>query len=200
MQIFDQLGIPSAATILNIVVISAAVSAINSDIFGAGRMLYGMAQQGQAPRGFAAVSRRGVPWMTVVVMSAALLIGVVLNYLIPKDVFLLIASIATFATVWVWLMILLSQFNMRRKMDPREAAQLKFPVPLWPAGPILAIAFMVFVILVLATSRTRRPRLSWEPCGSRCCASPIACGCCRSARRRRCASRSRARRKTRPGR
>lgn len=126
MQIFDQLGIPSAATILNIVVISAAVSAINSDIFGAGRMLYGMAQQGQAPRGFAAVSRRGVPWMTVVVMSAALLIGVVLNYLIPKDVFLLIASIATFATVWVWLMILLSQFNMRRKMDPREAAQLKF--------------------------------------------------------------------------
>ena len=42
MQIFDQLGIPSAATILNIVVISAAVSAINSDIFGAGRMLYGM--------------------------------------------------------------------------------------------------------------------------------------------------------------
>ena len=134
MQIFDQLGIPSAATILNIVVISAAVSAINSDIFGAGRMLYGMAQQGQAPRGFAAVSRRGVPWMTVVVMSAALLIGVVLNYLIPKDVFLLIASIATFATVWVWLMILLSQFNMRRKMDPREAAQLKFPVPLWPAG------------------------------------------------------------------
>ena len=149
VQIFDQLGIPSAATILNIVVISAAVSAINSDIFGAGRMLYGMAQQGQAPRGFAAVSRRGVPWMTVVVMSAALLIGVVLNYLIPKDVFLLIASIATFATVWVWLMILLSQFNMRRKMDPREAAQLKFPVPLWPAGPILAIAFMVFVILVL---------------------------------------------------
>ena len=148
VQIFDQLGIPSAATILNIVVISAAVSAINSDIFGAGRMLYGMARQGQAPRGFAAVSR-GVPWMTVVVMSAALLIGVVLNYLIPKDVFLLIASIATFATVWVWLMILLSQFNMRRKMDPREAAQLKFPVPLWPAGPILAIAFMVFVILVL---------------------------------------------------
>ena len=126
MQIFDQLGIPSAATILNIVVISAAVSAINSDIFGAGRMLYGMARQGQAPRGFAAVSRRGVPWMTVVVMSAALLIGVVLNYLIPKDVFLLIASIATFATVWVWLMILLSQFNMRRKMDPREAAQLSF--------------------------------------------------------------------------
>jgi histidine transporter len=149
VQIFDSLGISSAATILNIVVISAAVSAINSDIFGAGRMLYGMAQQGQAPRGFAAVSRNGVPWMTVVVMSVALLLGVVLNYLIPEGVFMLIASIATFATVWVWLMILLSQVAMRRKMSPEAVAALKFPVPFWPAGPIAAILFMLFVFGVL---------------------------------------------------
>ncbi len=149
VQIFDSLGIGSAATILNIVVISAAVSAINSDIFGAGRMLYGMAQQGQAPRGFASVSGNGVPWMTVVVMSVALLVGVLLNYLIPENVFLLIASIATFATVWVWLMILLSQVAMRRKMHAEDVAALKFPVPFWPLGPLLAIAFMVFVIAVL---------------------------------------------------
>ena len=149
VQIFDSLGISSAATILNVVVISAAVSAINSDIFGAGRMLYGMAQQGQAPRGFAAVSRNGVPWMTVVVMSVALLLGVVLNYLIPEGVFMLIASIATFATVWVWLMILLSQVAMRRKMSPEAVAGLKFPVPFWPAGPIAAILFMLFVFGVL---------------------------------------------------
>jgi histidine transporter len=149
VQIFDSLGIGSAATILNIVVISAAVSAINSDIFGAGRMLYGMAKQGQAPRGFGMVSRNGVPWMTVVVMSAALLLGVVLNYLIPESVFVLIASIATFATVWVWLMILLSQVAMRRKMSKEEAAALKFPVPFWPAGPIAAIVFMLFVFGVL---------------------------------------------------
>ncbi|CAB3888155.1 amino acid permease [Achromobacter animicus] len=149
VQIFDSLGISSAATILNIVVISAAVSAINSDIFGAGRMLFGMAQQGQAPRGFASVSANGVPWMTVVVMTVALLLGVLLNYLIPEDVFLLIASIATFATVWVWLMILLSQVAMRRKMSPDEISQLKFPVPLWPAAPLMAIAFMAFVIAVL---------------------------------------------------
>lgn len=149
VQIFDSLGIGSAATILNIVVISAAVSAINSDIFGAGRMLYGMAKQGQAPRGFGMVSRNGVPWMTVVVMSAALLLGVVLNYLIPESVFVLIASIATFDTVWVWLMILLSQVAMRRKMSKEEAAALKFPVPFWPAGPIAAIVFMLFVFGVL---------------------------------------------------
>ncbi|WP_419794475.1 amino acid permease [Pseudomonas palleroniana] len=149
VQIFSNLGIGSAATILNIVVISAAVSAINSDIFGAGRMMYGLAQQGQAPKGFARLSRQGVPWMTVVVMGAALLGGVVLNYLIPENVFLLIASIATFATVWVWLMILFTQVAMRRSITREQVAELKFPVPFWPYAPAAAIVFMLFVFGVL---------------------------------------------------
>ena len=149
VQIFSNLGIGSAATILNIVVISAAVSAINSDIFGAGRMMYGLAQQGQAPKGFAQLSKQGVPWMTVVVMGAALLCGVVLNYLIPENVFLVIASIATFATVWVWLMILFTQVAMRRSMTKEQVAELKFPVPFWPYAPAAAIVFMLFVFGVL---------------------------------------------------
>ena len=149
VQIFSNLGIGSAATLLNIVVISAAVSAINSDIFGAGRMMYGLAQQGQAPKGFARLSRQGVPWMTVVVMGAALLGGVLLNYLIPENVFLLIASIATFATVWVWLMILFTQVAMRRSMTKEQVAELKFPVPFWPYAPAAAIVFMLFVFGVL---------------------------------------------------
>ncbi|OPA97952.1 proline-specific permease ProY [Pseudomonas fluorescens] len=149
VQIFSNLGIGSAATILNIVVISAAVSAINSDIFGAGRMMYGLAQQGQAPKGFAQLSKQGVPWMTVLVMGAALLGGVVLNYLIPENVFLLIASIATFATVWVWLMILFTQVAMRRSMTREQVAELKFPVPFWPYAPAAAIVFMLFVFGVL---------------------------------------------------
>lgn len=149
VQIFDKLGISSAATILNIVVISAAVSAINSDIFGAGRMMYGLAEQGQAPKSFARLSRQGVPWMSVLVMGASLLGGVVLNYVIPENVFLVIASIATFATVWVWLMILFTQVAMRRSMDSKEVAQLKFPVPFWPYAPAAAIVFMLFIFGVL---------------------------------------------------
>jgi histidine transporter len=64
-------------------------------------------------------------------------------------VFVIIASIATFATVWVWLMILLSQVAMRRRLSAEEVRALKFKVPLWPVGPALAIAFMLFVIGVL---------------------------------------------------
>lgn len=150
VQIFSALGIESAAALLNIVVISAAISAINSDIFAAGRMMYGMAENGQAPAGFASLSRFGVPWMTVAVMSLALLAGVLLNYLAPQNLFLILVAVVTFSIVWVWLMILLSQVMMRRRMTPEQVAALAFPVPLWPVGPALGIAFMLFIFGVLA--------------------------------------------------
>ncbi|REF27038.1 histidine:proton symporter (AAT family) [Xenorhabdus cabanillasii] len=149
VQIFSNLGISSAANILNVVVITAAISAINSDIFGAGRMMYGMAQEGQAPESFKKLTSNGVPWMTVLVMITVLLLGVLLNYLLPDDIFILIASVATFATVWVWLMILLSHVAMRRKMSAEEVKTLKFPVPMWPIAPAMTIVFMSAVILLL---------------------------------------------------
>ncbi len=156
VQIFSKLGISSAATILNIVVISAAVSAINSDIFSAGRMLYGMAQDGLAPAAFSRLSRAGVPGMTVLMMGIALLFGIVLNYLLPKELFLVFASIVTFAVVWGWLMILLSQVAMRFKLSRQEVDKLTFRVPFWPYGQLFAIAFMIFIFGVLAVfSETR---------------------------------------------
>nr|WP_174505310.1 amino acid permease [Acinetobacter sp. Marseille-Q1620] len=159
VQIFENLGISSAATILNIVVITAAVSAINSDVFGAGRMLYGMANRGQAPQVFKKISRNGVPWMTVVVMAGVLFIGVILNYLIPENIFLIIAAIATFATVWVWLMILLSQVAMRRKMSKEEIKSLDFPVIGWPYAPAFAIVFMVFILIMMGYFPESRPAI-----------------------------------------
>ena len=159
VQIFENLGIKSAANILNIVVVTAAISAINSDVFGAGRMLYGMANRGQAPRIFQKLSRNGVPWMTVVVMAGVLLIGVVLNYLIPENVFMIIASIATFATVWVWLMILLSQVAMRRKLSAAEIKALDFPVWGWPVAPAFAIGFMVFILVMMGYFPDSRPAI-----------------------------------------
>ena len=85
-------------------------------------MMFSLAQQGQAPAAFARISRRGVPWMTVAVMAAVLLVGVVLNAVLPESLFLLIASIATFATVWVWLMILLSHIAMKREIKRQVPA------------------------------------------------------------------------------
>ncbi|MCQ2001438.1 amino acid permease [Arthrobacter zhaoxinii] len=149
VQIFDALGIPAAAHILNAVVITAAISAINSDIFGAGRVLYGLSQEGQAPASFARISRHGVPWMTVATMAVVLLAGVVLNALLPESLFTIIASIATFATVWVWLMILLSHIAMKREIKRRHLPASEFGVPFWPVASYAALAFMVFIVVLL---------------------------------------------------
>ncbi len=159
VQIFESLGIKSAAAVLNIVVITAAISAINSDVFGAGRMMYGMALKGQAPQAFTKTTKNGVPFMTVMVMAGVLLVGVVLNWLIPENVFEIIASIATFATVYVWLMILLAQFGMRKKLSAEEIKKLDFPVIGWPIAPILATAFMIFVIAMIGYFPDSRPAL-----------------------------------------
>ncbi|MCK8235417.1 amino acid permease, partial [Erwinia amylovora] len=89
---------------------------INSDVFGVGRRLYGMAEQGHAPKVFTTVSETGIPWVTVLAMMLAMLVAVYLNYLMPEKVFLVIASLAPFATVWVWILILFSQIALRRTL------------------------------------------------------------------------------------
>src|SRR5699024_2449349 len=112
----------------------AALSAINADIFGAGRMLHGLAEQGQAPRSFARTSRSGVPVMTVVTMIIALLAGVVLNYLYPDQALFLLGALATFATVLVWLIILVSHIRMKRVIAEEARLPSEFPMPMWPVG------------------------------------------------------------------
>ncbi|UJR64715.1 proline-specific permease ProY [Dickeya zeae] len=143
---FQHMGITAAAGILNFVVITASLSAINSDVFGVGRMLHGMAEQGHAPQVFARLSRRGTPWVTVVVMVLALLVAVYLNYIMPEKVFLVIASLATFATVWVWIMILCSQIAFRRKLSREQVNALAFPLPGGAATAAVGVVFLVFII------------------------------------------------------
>jgi histidine transporter len=157
VTIFDSLGIPAAPSILNAVVITAALSAMNSNIFGCGRMLQSMAEQGHAPNVFSKISRNGVPWMTIIVVGVALLGGAVLNALMPEDVFVLIASLGTFAIVWVWLMILISHVQMKREIRRDNKLASEFAVPLWPVASFAAIGFIGVVIVVLGILEDTRP-------------------------------------------
>ncbi|MBE5201489.1 MULTISPECIES: proline-specific permease ProY [Pectobacterium] len=143
---FQHMGITAAAGILNFVVITASLSAINSDVFGVGRMLHGMAEQGHAPKVFSRISKHGIPWVTVVVMMMALLVAVYLNYIMPGKVFLVIASLATFATVWVWIMILFSQIAFRRRLSPDEVKALAFPLRGGIVTSVFGIVFLFFII------------------------------------------------------
>lgn len=148
VQIFSNLGIPAAAHVLNFVVLTAAVSAINADVYGAGRMLYGLATQKMAPTSFAKTDKRGTPFMTTICMGLVLVVGVIVNFLF-EDAFLVVASLATFATVMVWVMILISHIAFKKQLA-RENATSDFPSPGWPWASSLALAFMLAIVVQLA--------------------------------------------------
>lgn len=159
VQIFSSLGVSWAAALLNVVVITAAVSAINADIFGAGRVLTGLAKQHLAPKAMAKTSG-GVPKVTIAVLILVLVVGVILNALIPDRIFTIFASLATFATVFVWLMILLSHLASRRGLSKEQVAALTYRVPLWPIGQYFSIAMIVVAFGVLAWKEEFRVSLA----------------------------------------
>ena len=148
VQIFSALGVNWAAGLLNFVVITAALSAINADLFGAGRVLTGLAKQHFAPK-IMAKTVRDVPVMTTVILIAVMVIGVVANTLIPDRIFEIVASLATFATIFVWLMILLAHLASRRHMTPEDVAALPYKTPFFPYGQYFAVAFILFTFGIM---------------------------------------------------
>ncbi|KYD06649.1 hypothetical protein B4102_3034 [Heyndrickxia sporothermodurans] len=149
---FEKIGIRQAAGIINFVVLTAALSSCNSGIFSTGRMLFNLAEQNQAPASLKKVNKGGVPSLAIILSAAALLIGVILNYLVPEKVFAWVTSISTFGAVWTWAMILLSQLKFRKNMSPEERANINFKAPFWPYGNYIALAFLVLVIVLMAFS------------------------------------------------
>ncbi|MDR5583669.1 amino acid permease [Paenibacillus larvae] len=147
---FDQIGIPAAAGIINFVVLTAALSSCNSGIFSTSRMLFNLAEQGEAPKRVNRLTKGGVPGRAVVISAIALLIGVLLNYVVPEDVFTWVTSIATFGAIWTWAIILVSQIKYRKQLKAAEQNKLKYKMPLFPFSSYLSLAFLVFCVCLMA--------------------------------------------------
>ncbi|RFU70423.1 amino acid permease [Peribacillus saganii] len=147
---FEKIGIAGAAGIINFVVLTAALSSCNSGIFSTGRMLFNLAEQGEAPRSYGKVTKNGVPGKALLASAGALLIGVCLNYIVPAKVFTWVTSIATFGAIWTWATILISQLKFRKKLTSEEFDKLEYKMPLFPYSNILALLFLIVVIAVMA--------------------------------------------------
>jgi AAT family amino acid transporter len=160
---FEQLGIPAAAGIINFVVLTAALSSCNSGIFSTGRMLFNLANHGEAPEKFSKLTKNGVPGFAILASAAALLVGVVLNYIVPAKVFAWVTSIATFGAIWTWAIILLSQIRYRKSLKQNEVKQLKYKLPLFPFTSYISLAFLGFVIILMAFSEDTRVALYIGP-------------------------------------
>ncbi|MDI3410305.1 amino acid permease [Bacillus sonorensis] len=111
---FAKVGITAAAGIINFVVITAAMSGCNSGIFSAGRMLYTLGVNGQAPKFFTKISRNGVPLYGTIAVLIGLAIGVVLNYVAPPNIFVYVYSASVLPGMIPWFVILLSHIGFRK--------------------------------------------------------------------------------------
>jgi len=147
---FEKIGIGPAAGIINFVVLTAALSSCNSGIFSTGRMLFNLAEQKQAPASFKKISGTGVPSKAIVFSAFLLLVGVVLNYLVPEKVFIWVTSISTFGAVWTWGIILLSQLKFRKTLSKGEISRLSYKAIFYPFGSYIALAFLVLVLGLMA--------------------------------------------------
>jgi len=161
--VFGRLGVPGAATIVNLVVITAAASSCNSGLFSTGRMLWTLAQRGQAPRAFAALNSRQVPAAGIHASAAVMLIGVALNYLVPEHVFTIVTSVALVGTLWTWGIILVAHANYRRAVAAGRVPAAPFRMPGAPFANWIVLAFLVLVAIMLAKQPDTRVALYVAP-------------------------------------
>jgi AAT family amino acid transporter len=147
--VFGKLGVPGAAAIINLVVITAATSSCNSGLFSTGRMLWSLAQRGQAPRAFATLNRQQVPAAGIQLSAAALLLVVVLNYLVPEKAFTWVTSVALVGTLWTWGIIMVAHANYRRAVAAGRAAVAPFRMPGAPYANWAVVAFLLAVTVTL---------------------------------------------------
>lgn len=116
VQIFDSVGVPVAAGILNFVCLTAVMSVYNSALYSNSRMLFSLARQGNAPAYLGRVNKRGVPVAGVLTSAAVTVVAVVVVFLWPQFAFNYLMSIATIAAIINWTMIMITEMLFRRRV------------------------------------------------------------------------------------
>ncbi|MFE5775787.1 amino acid permease [Brachybacterium sp. NPDC056505] len=147
IQVFATAGLPAAAAIVNLVVLTSAMSSANSGIYSTSRMVFGLATQNDAPRLFARVSRRHVPQNALFLTGVMLLASVVLLVfgLGESTAFSVVTTVSSLCFMFVWTMILLSYLAYRRRR-PQDHAASRFRMPLGGVMPFVVMAFFAFLL------------------------------------------------------
>ncbi len=153
--LFEKIGIPVAASVVNIIIICSGLSSCNTGLYGGSRMLFGAAEGSRFERSLTAVNKRRVPHVAVWLTGAAIAVGIVITYLAPNNVYVWITSASAFADLWVWGIILASEMVFRRRAD-REGRQLRLPLGWWPLTPILGLVLVIACFAAIVTSPLTR--------------------------------------------
>ncbi|MEU5438011.1 amino acid permease [Streptomyces sp. NPDC020719] len=185
VAVLDSIGVSGAGQIMNVVVFVALLSALNANLYGSSRMIFSLAERGEAPKGLLKVSGGGVPRRAVLASVAFGFISVLLNLKWPDSVFLYMLNAVGAVLLFVWALIAVSQLRLRRRIE-REAPE-KLTLKMW-AFPWLtwaALAAMAAVLVLMLLDDTARPQLLWSTGAT---AAVLVVACVREWRARRVAA------------
>jgi S-methylmethionine transporter len=156
--VFEKIGIPWAADIINFVILTAILSAANSGLYASGRMLWSLANENTLPRAFARVNKRGVPLFAITMSMIGGLLALFSSVIAPDTVFVALSAISGFAVVAVWLSICASHFMFRRHhlQQGKSLNALAYRAPLYPLTPILGFLLCLMACIGLAFDPTQR--------------------------------------------
>src|SRR6267142_4596966 len=156
VKVFQGIGIPFAGGIMNFVVISAALSSVNTNLYLCTRMIFSLSRAGYVPGLLGSLDPRGVPLAALLTSGAGMIVAIVLA-LEGKQGFLLLYGTAVAAMFFVWTTILVTHIRFRQTLPPERLRSL--PVKM-PGHPLIAM-FGIVVILALACSTAFVEGLEW---------------------------------------
>ncbi|QES50157.1 amino acid transporter [Streptomyces venezuelae] len=142
----DSIGIPAAGQIMNVIVLTAVLSCLNSGLYTASRMAFSLGERGDAPKAFAKVNKRGVPTIAILGSTVFGFVAVVFNYTNPDTVFSFLLNSSGAIALFVWLVICLTQLRMRKILQAEAPEKLTVKMWLFPWLTWATAALITFVI------------------------------------------------------
>ena len=147
---FSKLGVPYIGSIMNIVVLSAALSSLNSGLYSTGRILRSMSMGGSAPKFMSKMNGQQVPYAGILVTIGVYVIGVVLNYYVPSQVFEIVLNVASLGIISSWAFIVVCQLRLRKAIREGKADDVSFKLPGAPFTSWLTLLFLFSVLVLMA--------------------------------------------------
>lgn len=148
-SVLEAIGVPGAARIMDVVILTAVASCLNSALYTASRMLFSLGERGDAPRVVRRVTPNGVPWVAIIASMVVGFLAVVGNYALPDKIFGYLLATSGAVALFVYLAIAVSQLVLGRRL---RATGRTTPVRMWlfPHLTGVVIAFIVAVLVLMA--------------------------------------------------
>ncbi|MFI7290336.1 amino acid permease [Streptomyces anulatus] len=169
VKVLDAIGVPSAGQVMNIVVFVALLSALNANLYGSSRMIFSLAERGEAPRGLLKVSgggsretAGGVPRRAVLASVAFGFVSVLLNLLWPDTVFLYMLNSVGAVLLFVWALIAASQLRLRGRLEQEAPEALTLRMWCFPYLTWVTLAGLLGVLVLMLTDEAARPQVLWS--------------------------------------